>query len=729
MNGHSNKLILAQTAAENFIGRAREIETLMRHANVETDSMRGLLVLSAPGAGTSELLRQVYDRIFTEQQIIPFYFAFSPNDKTPHDCAIRFLQTFLLQAVAFRRQDENLLNISPDICEINDLAAPPDAHWIHQLTKICQKETELNDERSFLRQVLSSPLRAAANAAPVIILLDDLQDAPPALLEELKEIYIHSTVPFVLAGRRRFVLRAMQNGGSKLDDAQILRLNNLSETDAELLIEKLAKSFDVEITEQTRDLIVRQFDSSPLFIKTVLQAAHEQGKNLQSFQAVEQIYVRELFGGRIGRRLDNIFTEIESDSETRKQIVKLLHEGFNAESGKVAVEDWKEQLSLNTKNFERILQSLHIEEIINLDSGTIRFSSERGVLKDYSEARYRLEIADESRASVIAGTLKNSLKRAPQMMNRSYRRATAIGLRELMSVFNCQKISENLFDYGAFKKSNENLNGETPFIQLPQIIYTAHAAAFYPPIAKVAEAERCAVAEGFETAEYSQENETVWIAAEIDSKLEAAGELAEFWCDRLEALAVMCNFSKYQLWLVAPEGFAPEAIEILRARNAYGSSRKQVELLIKHLKAENIVRKKSPVNEYELVLPMGDDTELIAANAVEEIARRHHFPPKDITKIKTALVEACINAAEHSLSPDQKIYQKISVDDDRIVITISNRGIKLPAAKIAESTAPIEPDEGRRGWGLKLMRTLMDEVNFEQVDDGTRISMVKFRNS
>jgi anti-sigma regulatory factor (Ser/Thr protein kinase) len=33
---------------------------------------------------------------------------------------------------------------------------------------------------------------------------------------------------------------------------------------------------------------------------------------------------------------------------------------------------------------------------------------------------------------------------------------------------------------------------------------------------------------------------------------------------------------------------------------------------------------------------------------------------------------------------------------------------------------------GRRGWGLKLIRTLMDEVEFERVDDGTRLRMTKF---
>jgi anti-sigma regulatory factor (Ser/Thr protein kinase) len=36
---------------------------------------------------------------------------------------------------------------------------------------------------------------------------------------------------------------------------------------------------------------------------------------------------------------------------------------------------------------------------------------------------------------------------------------------------------------------------------------------------------------------------------------------------------------------------------------------------------------------------------------------------------------------------------------------------------------------GRRGWGLELIRRLMDEVRVEQVDDGTRILMTKYLRS
>ena len=94
---------------------------------------------------------------------------------------------------------------------------------------------------------------------------------------------------------------------------------------------------------------------------------------------------------------------------------------------------------------------------------------------------------------------------------------------------------------------------------------------------------------------------------------------------------------------------------------------------------------------------MGEDTEMIAAQTVEEIARRHNFAPRAINQIKTALVEACINASEHSLSPDRKIYQKFTVEDDKIIITISNRGLRLADKNAKEIT----PDEGQTRLGIE----------------------------
>jgi serine/threonine-protein kinase RsbW len=729
MSDLQKKRILS--TVENLVGRTRELDALARHAKGENEKA-GLMLLSAPSAGASELLKTAFDRLFCEQDAkIPFYFALKKTDETIRQTALRFLHNFLQQAVAFRRRDAKLLNFSGDVYELARIAAPGDVYWIDRLIEIYQNESHINNERAFVRQALSAPLRAAAAGdAKIFVMIDDLHKTLNLageidFLTELQDIYSRFDSPFVFAGRRRFLFDATQG------NHETLRLEPLSFSDAGLLAENLAEKFSVKINEQTRDLIAVQTQGNPQFIKFLFQSAGERRQNLDGFRQVEKVYADELFGGKIGKFYDAAFAEAAPGVETQKHILSILFDALTVEKDKTPVESWQNRTGLSENDFHAAMRRLNTSEIVRLSSNQVEAMTENDVLSDYIAARFRLEIAGEKRALVVGESLSAYLKRAPKMMAQFYRRNSAIGLRELLSVFDRQEIPLALLDYSRFRDEYKGapveellktLRKDAEKIYLPHIVYTAHTMAVYPPIEQTIEKERSAVALGFQESKYTDEDETVWIAAEIDSKLEATKDLTEFWCDRLEIVALMCNFLNYKIWLVAPEGFSPDAIEVLRQRNAFGSSRKQIELLIKFLDAEDVLGEKLKENEYEMIVPMGEDTELIAAQTIEEIARRHHFAPKAINQIKTALVEACINAAEHSNSPDRKIHQKFAVENDRIVITISNRGLRLTDKNAAE----IKPDEGRRGWGLKLMKTLMDEVKFEETDDGTRISMTKY---
>ena len=250
---------------------------------------------------------------------------------------------------------------------------------------------------------------------------------------------------------------------------------------------------------------------------------------------------------------------------------------------------------------------------------------------------------------------------------------------------------------------------------------------------KVCEEDRCIVAHMFEEGVYTDEQQRVWLVAELEAKLEVDAELAISWLDRLESLARQHDFQAYQIWLISNEGFDEAASEVLRQRNAYGSSKRQVNILLRQVGATSVVQP-TPVgaaDEFLMVVPMGEENELLAASAVEQIARRLTFPAQAINQIKTAIVEACINASEHSHSPDRKIYQRFRVESDKLVVTISSRGI-VPTnvgsnnAHLSKPDASDAATEERRGWGLKLIRSLMDEVEFERVDEGTSLRMTKY---
>lgn len=731
MNANSEKTLLAGIPAHRYVGRLDLIDRLYLHA-VSGGEPPGVHFSAPPGAGASELLRQVYERLFREQRfVMPFYFAVRSADASARASAARYVYEFLLQAVAFRRRDPSILIAAPDICELAKMAPPADADWADRLCKASFEEGPFNDERIFIRSSLAAPLRAAAAAnMQVYAIVDDLHetaalDGGRNFIDELTSVFANAGSPFVLGSRRRFAIPDLRF--SEIAAARPAR------KDAAGIVETLASDAGVAVTEQTRDLIAVQFDGNTRLIGSLISAARDARTALASYRDVEQLYAEELLTGSIREYFDDIFERAAPDPGVRRKLIEMLYLAFEPGTEMFPLAGLRERLDIPHGDFGKLAESLFLSEVIDIESGSARLSRD-AVLRDYLQARYWLDHERRTASAVAADTVTNALKRAPGIMAGVYRRESAVGLRELLLMMDLQRVPRGLLEYRIFRdrykgisddEVRDQLAAETESVTLPQISHSAPLADHYPSFADFIEPERAAAGVGFTDRSYRDEDQIVWLAAEIDSKMEADVETASEWRDRLETAADACGFSNYRIWLVAPEGFSDSALELLSERKGIGSSRRQVELLREHLRGGTAPTPTDSV-EYEMVIPIGEDTELIAAHSLEEISRRHSFPAKAVNQIKTALVEACINAAEHGLSPDRKIYQKFTVDSRKIVITISNRGLRL-TDKLSEKPArEIEPTEGRRGWGLKLIRGLMDEVRMESVDDGTRITMTKF---
>jgi serine/threonine-protein kinase RsbW len=750
INGHGRP-ILGRIEPEEFVGRSNALEQVFRLSSAAASGERGLLLLAAPSVGVTEFLRQAYDELFRRQtDAVPIYFALSRRDQSAVGASRRFLQTFLQQLIAYRRREPSLSHAALSLGDLMEMVAPGDYEWVERLVSAVERVREGNDAQALVRLCLSAPQRAAQSGARSFVLLDGLEEAghlngvEVPLETEIARALMHSGGPYVLAGLRRHLLAVIHGARNGGDFAGALRLERLSETDARRMVENAARRYEVIINDQTRDLIIQQTSGKPLFITFLLRAAREKNIELTSFRNCQQLYVDELMGGRIHRHFTSILEEVAPSVAVRRSLVRVLHESAQNENGRAPIEVWRKRLNLEAAQFQTIMQQLHVHELAGLNANFIEAgSSDSLVWTDYLRARYRLEVSAEPRALVVAETLSETLKRAPQTMARHYRREAALGLKELLERFNCQRMPASLFHYDRFSRTHKGLetdeltaalDAETDLLRLPQVVHAASCSAFYPPIQQVVDEERCAVAHGFDAGQYADASEVVWLAAEIESKLEAGRGITEVWCDRLTQVARVCGFNRVRLWLVAPEGFTTEAGELLTEREVYGSSRKQLELLTQRISAASAAmarQQEAGRDEFEMVIPMGDDTELIAAHTVEQIARRIQFQPEAINQIKTALIEACINASEHSLSPDRKIYQRFRVESDRLVVTVSSRGV-IPASfngqngESSGNNSDAAESKGRRGWGLKLIRSLMDEVEFERVDDGTRLRMTKY---
>lgn len=749
MNGTSSseriRRVLGRVTRQEFVGRAGELQRVVAQASPENKG-RGLLLLMEPSAGVSELLRQSYDEIFNKRSdVVPIYFAFTRHETTAVSAAIEFLNAFLQQYIAFRRDEPALCYATLTLNDLLELAPATDVDWIEQLVEAYERQRFSNDDKALVRFCLGAPQKIPQRSGRAFVMLDGAQLAEQlngsvVLGTEILRVFSQANVSYVLAGLRRQILRAAYNAKVDFESLDLLRLEQLSVAEARLLVGHLARRQQVTTSEEARDLLVQQFGRSPFFITLFLQAAREKNTALASYLDCERLYIDELLGGRLQNHYADLMEEIAPAANTRLALIRLLWEAVAGDQKAASFAACRRRLHIKAEEMETILQQLHAQEFVNWDGNSIEFARGPQTWKDYLKTRYRLHVINEPRALVVADALTDSLKRAPHTMARHYKQVARYELRDLLLHFNCQQVPAVLFNYSRFNAQwkgsgsdaiSAGVSAEPDVMTLPQAVHVASCISFNPDLRQVCDEGRCMVAHTFENGVYADAREVVWLAAEIDAKQEVASDLAELWADRLGKLASRANFRRHQIWLISNEGFTEEATAALARRGVLCSSRQQVDLLFERIGVQtgSIAGPIEGSDEFLVVVPMGEDNELLAASTVEQIARRLSFRPEAINQIKTAIVEACINASEHSFSPDRKIYQRFRVESDRLVITISSRGIvptNLGTEINKQNHDAADFGEERRGWGLKLIRSLMDEVEFERVDEGTRLRMTKY---
>jgi serine/threonine-protein kinase RsbW len=138
------------------------------------------------------------------------------------------------------------------------------------------------------------------------------------------------------------------------------------------------------------------------------------------------------------------------------------------------------------------------------------------------------------------------------------------------------------------------------------------------------------------------------------------------------------------------------------------------------------------LREVTLTLPMVPDMEIAASKTATAMAEFMKMSPDRIDEVRMAVVEACINAFEHSHSPDRKVYMTFEVlgaqEPENLRITVRDTGVGFSPGGIAEPHIEDKLKATRkRGWGLKIIRGLMDEVEIRSGVDGTTVIMSKAR--
>jgi anti-sigma regulatory factor (Ser/Thr protein kinase) len=108
-----------------------------------------------------------------------------------------------------------------------------------------------------------------------------------------------------------------------------------------------------------------------------------------------------------------------------------------------------------------------------------------------------------------------------------------------------------------------------------------------------------------------------------------------------------------------------------------------------------------------------------ARDFAERAAMEFGLPSHACYQVKLALSEAVTNAIQHgSSSPDDPVRIFISQEAGSLVFEVLDTGRFVPRVRRRGDM----PESGR---GLEFMRLMMDTVELDPGDDGTRLRLVK----
>ena len=125
----------------------------------------------------------------------------------------------------------------------------------------------------------------------------------------------------------------------------------------------------------------------------------------------------------------------------------------------------------------------------------------------------------------------------------------------------------------------------------------------------------------------------------------------------------------------------------------------------------------------ELRRPSRLGYEKVAMDTASSLARRMGFAADRVEALRTAIAEAVTNAIEHGNAQDSgmRVLVMLTARPDELVVSVADQGRKQLDQGQTTLSPRIEDAFDRQdkgGWGIWLIRELMDEVEFSTAPSG-----------